>query len=345
MKTLRFAYFTWLGLLAPALPAIAGASPDNSSSTPPLRQQPSAVYVERRDFGHGPLTEVSTPQLSETFYFDQQGNTPTERVLELTLENTDALLVRKSININGDIVKSTGVERFNKITREQDISTYTAKGRHLYTFHSAPGQPGTYLDAEGKPISQQQADQLYLACQEDQIDLAKVLRQNSPFNHVPSTPQNPNEVRVWRHGSEYSRGIMISMPGLNEIVTYSEDGKMLVERILFSTHNTDKALVMESIVLHGNTVSYLQTKSIQHKDSKTEIITSTPAGNLLFSEHESPGQPRVITDRTGKTISRARSLELLNSPNPDQIDLDKVPVHDMTNLGQAPAAGPTPQAE
>lgn len=50
-------------------------------------------------------------------------------------------------------------------------------------------------------------------------------------------------------------------------------------------------------------------------------------------------------DSAGNTITLQQAEQLLNTPNPDQIDIDNVPVQDMVNLGKAPAAAPATQAE
>lgn len=344
MKPHSFALSSRLALLAFILPAVAHTFADAPASTAGEQPNPNQVRVERLDFGHGPVTHISTPQLREILYFDEQGAAPTGRILELTLEDSDEQLVRESIAISNEIIKSTSIERFNKKTREQNISTYSTKGRHLYTFRSAPGQPDAYLDAEGNPISRQQANQLYLTSQEDAIDLARRLKQTSPFNPQPSARQDPNEVHVWRDISQFSRGLLISLRGLNEKLAYDNDGKMLVEKTLFAVlRNNETEIVLQSIVLTGNTVSFVETKRINHRTRETEITTHTPAGRLLVSEHTSPGQPRMITDGEGNPISEDRAREIFNTPNPDQIDIGKVPVQDMTNLGKAPA--PTPPAE
>lgn len=346
MKPHPRTHLSRIAFLAFILPALANTFADAPASTPGEQPNPNQVRVERMDFGNGPVVHISTPQLRESLYYDKQGGALMGRTLELTIDDTDEQLVRQSININDEVIKSTTIERFNKKTREQNISTYSTKGRHLYTFRSAPGQPDAYLDAEGNPISRQQADQLALASQEDAIDLARLLKQTSPPNPQPSALQDPNEVRVWRHSSQFSRGLLISTRGLTENLTYDDDGKVLVGKNLFAVlRNNETEIVLQSIVITGNTVSFVETKRINHQTGETEITTNTPAGRLLVSEHRSPGQPTIITDGEGNPVSQDRAREIVNSPNPDQIDIDKVPVQDMTNLGKAPAAASTPPTE
>ncbi|MBN8709472.1 MAG: hypothetical protein BGO12_07625 [Verrucomicrobia bacterium 61-8] len=99
----------------------------------------------------------------------------------------------------------------------------------------------------------------------------------------------------------------------------------------------------QSFHIKNNVVTCDQSWRLNKKTNEVTESCYTPKGKLVYTRHTIPGKSETIVDEAGNTITRSDAVRILYSPNPDQIDLDKVPVQDLS--GKAPPAAPTPQAE
>lgn len=163
---------------------------------------------------------------------------------------------------------------------------------------------------------------------------------------VSPLPQGPNEIRVEYYGFGDRILQAIYTPDLRLDSYFAKDSKALQFYAVTATlSDTDAERVTQSFLIKKNIITCSQSWRIDKKTNEVTESCYTPKGKLLYTRHTIPGKSETIIDSAGNTINRHQGVQLIDTPNPDQIDIDKIPVQDMTNLGKAPASAPTPQAE
>lgn len=139
-------------------------------------QKENEVRVFCENFGNGPVLITQTPKLKETLIYDRDGKTLLTRVLECVLADSDQERVTQEISIDAGIVTDCKVEKIDKANNRISNSIYSPSGKLLYTYHqNASQKEQEFFDADGKPIDEARARQIYEAHRSEQIDVAKIM--------------------------------------------------------------------------------------------------------------------------------------------------------------------------
>ena len=312
---------------------------------------PNEVRVQRMDMGKASLTSISMTSFQEATTIFQDEKAPSMRTLSVTLADNDKEKIERTICIVGDTPGLSIVTTNPHGTQEYRMTVFepsgTLRGSVLRKFHSGKMEE-TLFDAEGKPAPPDQRSRIMGMKMPDPIDLAKVTLLKMPADgDTPAAsppPPGPNEIRV----EYYAYGDLILQaiytPDLRQESFFAKDSKALEFRTVTATlSDTDAERVTQSFLIKKNTISGDQSWRLNKKTNEVTESCYTPKGKPVYTRHTILGKSETIVDGAGNTITRNQAARLLESPNPDQIDLDKVPVQDMT--GKAPAATPTPPAE
>jgi hypothetical protein len=313
---------------------------------------PNEVRVQRMDVGKSSATLIIMMSLRETTMAFHDDKAPYMRTLSVTLTDNDKEKIEQSIVILGDTPVLSLVTTAPHNAQDYRITAYepngTLRGSALRKFRSGKMEE-TLFDAEGKPAPQDQRSRILDMRPPEPVDLAKMPLQKQPIHGDVTKSdilQNPNEIRVEYFELGNGIGQAIYTPNLCEDRYFENDGKTLRDRTVTATLlDNDTERVFQSYFIRKNIVAFTQTTRLNKKTNELTDTYYTPKGNLLYSQRIIPGKIRKITDSAGNTITLQQADQLLHTPNPDQIDIDKVPLQDMTNPGKAPASPSTPQAE
>jgi len=339
-------------LLASLLLAASCARAGMPSPLPSGPVGPNEVRVIRTTMGEAETTAISMTSFGENTTVFRDGKTPSMRVLSVTLTDNDKEKIEQSILVVGDTPGGSIITTNPHSVQEYRMTAYEPNGQlrgsALRKFHSGKMEE-TLFDPEGKPAPQDQRSRILDMKLPEPVDIAKMPLQKQPIHGdvtKSDISQNPNEIRVEYFELGNGIGQAIYTPNLCEDRYFENDGKTLRDRTVTATlldNGTER--VFQSYFIRKNIVAFTQTTRLNKKTNELTDTYYTPKGNLLYAQRIIPGKIRTTLDSAGNTITLQQADQLLHTTNPDQIDLDKVPVMDLTNPGKVPAAAPTPPAE
>jgi len=137
-------------------------------------QKENEVRVFSQNFGNGPVLFIRTPKLQEVLMYDKDCKTLLTRMLECVLTDSEQERITQEITIDYGVVSCCRIERIDKTTNLISNSIYSPSGKLLYSYDSKSGK--SYYDAEGQPIDEARANQIFEAHRSEGIDIAKILQ-------------------------------------------------------------------------------------------------------------------------------------------------------------------------
>ncbi|PTX98784.1 hypothetical protein DB345_03435 [Spartobacteria bacterium LR76] len=340
-------------LLAALLLATSCALAETSFPTTTAPVPPNEVRVQRMDMGNAVSTTISMTSFGETTVVTKNAATPSMHSLFGVLPGEGNEQVRRDMILVGDVPSSSIISTHASGTPDYRMQVYepdgSLRGVALRKYHSGKMEQ-TASDAAGKPLTPEQAMDLFTLKPPQSVDLDKVTLLKPPIDGdapiASPLPQGPNEIRAEYY--DFGKHILqaIYTPDLRLDSYLGKDSKALEFYTVTATlTDNDNERVTQSFLIKKNIITCSQSWRIDKKTNEITESCYTPGGKLLYTRHTIPGKSETIIDSAGNTINRHRGVQLIESPNPDQIDIAKVPVQDMTNHGKAPASAPTPQAE
>lgn len=315
---------------------------------------PNEVRVQRMDMGNAVSTLVSMTSFGESTLVIKNAATPSMHSLFGILPGKGNEEIRRDMILVGDGPSNSVVSTHQSGTQDYRMQVYepdgSLRGVALRKYQSGKMEQ-TASDAAGKPLAPGQALDLFTLKPAQSVDLAKVTLLKPPTDGdapiVSPLPQGPNEIRVEYYG--FGNDLILQaiyMPDLRLDSYFAKDSKALKFYTVTATlSDTGAERATQSFLVRNNIVIYSQSWRLDKKTNEITESCYTPKGKLVYTRHTIPGKSETIVDGAGNIITRTKAVDLLYSPNPDQIDIDKVRVQDMTNPGKAPIASPTPQAE
>lgn len=338
--------------LASLLLVTSCALAESPTSFPSNPIAPNEVRVQRMEMGKASSTSIAMSSFEENTVIQKDG-TLSLRSLSRTLADNEKEKITRVISTVDGSPALCMVLTTPRGTRDYQMSVFgpdgTLRGTVMRKFPSGKMEQ-TVFDPEGKLVPESQHGKIFSVGRPEPLDLAKVpLQKPPPDSSIPAgsvPPQGANEIRVEYYDLGDRILQAIYTPDLRQDSYFEKESKAPQSRTVTATlSDNDTERVIQSYTIRQNIVAYDQTSRTDKKTSEVTETCYTPKGNLLYTRHAIPGKNETIIDGSGNTITPQQAAQLLNTPNPDQIDIDKVPVQDMTNLGKAPAAAPTPQAQ
>ena len=323
-------------LLASLLLAASAALAENPTAVTSTPIGPYEVRVHRMDMGKASSTSIAMSSFEENTVF-QKDPMVSLRNLSRTLADNEKEKITRVISTADGNAGLCVVMTTPRGTRDYQMSVFGPDGKLRGTVvrkFPAGKMEQTAFDAEGKLIPESQQGQIFSVKPPEPVDLTKVTLLKMPADgDTPAAsplPQCPNEIRTEYY--DYGDLILqaIYTPDLRQESFFAKDSKALEFRTVTATlSDTDAERVTQSFHLKNNIVTCDQSWRLNKKTNEVTESCYTPKGKLIYTRHTIPGKSETIVDEAGNTITRSDAVRLLYSPNPDQIDLDKVPVQSL----------------